>query len=350
MAREGATVRDIASVAGVSAASVSRALRDPQSVSGRTRQLVRVAMEHIEEARVAAQPGGVSTIGCLFVDSTSGPRFSGFDATIWGGLARVATRHGAEILLMNVDRRRQTETIREMIVRRGIRSLAIRCDENANDLLDEVAEAGVPTIAVACKHDHPGIGYVCVRSKETSRDAVNHLIHLGHRRIGFCRNIVLDQDHADREEGYLDALRQHGIETDPSLMITTPADADGGVTAINRLLALPGAPTAVYFADPIPTIGALRRLHEMGVRVPDDFSVIGFDDDNARRLGNPVYTSVCQDAPAMAETTAQLLCRMMLGAQMAQPPRIELDSFLEVNGTTGRVPDRGSPSAARGLT
>jgi DNA-binding LacI/PurR family transcriptional regulator len=338
LSREGATVRDIASIAGVSAASVSRALRDPESVSDRTRQLVRVALDQIEEARVSSRPNGVSTIGCLFVDATSGPRFSGFDATIWSGLARVAIRHGAEILLMNIDRRRPHESIRDMIVRRNIQALAIRCDEGARDFLEEVAHAGVPTIAVAYKHDHPRIGYVCVRSRETSRDAVNHLIHLGHRRIGFCRNIVLDQDHADREHGYLDALGQQDIEIDRSLMITTPADADGGVTAINRLLALPNPPTAVYFADPIPTIGALRRLHEVGRRVPDDFSVVGFDDDNARRLGNPVYTSVCQDAPAMAEMTAQLLCRMMLGAQMNAPPRIELDSYLEVNSTTGRVP------------
>lgn len=340
MARDGATVRDIASVAGVSAASVSRALRDPQSVSDRTRQLVRVALDQIEETRAVHRPQGVSTIGCLFVDSTSGPRFSGFDATIWSGLARVAMRNGAEILLMNADRRRPHESVREMIIRRGVQALAVRCDEGANELLDELAETGVPTIAVAYKHDHPKIGYVCVRSRETSRDAVSHLVHLGHRRIGFCRNIVLDKDHADREGGYRDALQLHGIEADESLNITAIADADGGVSAINRLLALPDPPTAVYFADPLPTIGALRRLQEMGMKVPEDFSVIGFDDDNARQLGNPVYSSVCQDAPGMAEMTAQMLCRMMLGAQMAQPPRIELDSHLEVNGTTGRVPTR----------
>jgi DNA-binding LacI/PurR family transcriptional regulator len=297
-----------------------------------------VALDHIEEARIISKPSGVSTIGCLFVDSTSGPRFSGFDATIWGGLARVAIRQGAEILLMNVDRRRQNESIRDMIARRGVQALAIRCDEGSNDLLNEVADAGVPTIAVAYKHNHPKIGYVCVRSRETSRDAVNHLIHLGHRRIGFCRNIIHDQDHADREDGYHDALRQQEIASDETLSITTPADADGGVTAINRLLALPDPPTAVYFADPLPTIGALRRLRELGLRVPEDFSVVGFDDDDGRQLGNPVYTAVCQDAPAMAEMTAQMLCRMMLGAQMTQTPRIELDSYLEVNGTTGRVP------------
>lgn len=338
MGRQGTTVRDIASIAGVSAASVSRALRNPQSVSDRTRSLVRDALDQIEDTRNGYTSPGVLTIGCLFVDSTSGPRFSGFDATIWGGLARVAIRHGAEVLLMNADQRSDRESIAEMIRRRGIKALAIRCDANSEALLDDIADAGIPTIAVAHKHEHPDIGYVCVSSRETSREAVEHLAQLGHTRIAFCRNIIDDQDHLDRADGYRDALSKQGIQYDPSIVITTPADADGGVTAINRLLALPTPPTAIYFADPLPTIGALRRLHELGIRVPDQMSVAGFDDDDARTLGCPVYTAVCQNAPALAEMTGQYLCRMMLGKGITEPPRVELDSYLEVNGTTGRVP------------
>ncbi|MFK7884122.1 MAG: LacI family DNA-binding transcriptional regulator [Phycisphaerales bacterium] len=341
MTKQGTTVRDIASVAGVSAASVSRALRNPESVSDRTRTLVRGALEQIEVSRSGIAPSVVSTIGCLFVDSTSGPRFHGFDATIWGGLARVAIRHGAEVLLMNVDQRNNHESVAEMIHRRGIKALAIRCDAGSDELLDDIANAGIPTIAVAHKHDHPKIGYVCVSSRESSRDAVDHLAKLGHKQIAFCRNIVDDQDHADRGAGYHDGLKLHGIEYDPSMVITTPANADGGVTAINRLLALPKPPTAIYFADPLPTIGALRRLHELGISVPDEISIAGFDDDDARTLGCPVYTAVCQSAPALAEMTGQLLCRMMHGNGISEPPRIELDSYLEVNATTGRAPTRG---------
>lgn len=340
MGRQSATVRDIASVAGVSAASVSRTLRDPLSVSERTRELVQGAMEQIEVARGGRSRRAVQTIGCLFVDATSGPRFSGFDATIWGGLARVAMRHGAEVLLMNVDQRRGGETVADLIAARGVHALAVRCDHESEPLFDEIARAGIPAIAVAHKHDHPGVGYVCVSSRESSRDGIEHLIQLGHRRIAFCRNVVPDQDHAERFTGYRDALSAHAIEPDASLEITATADADGGVSAINRLLALPEPPTAVYFADPTPTIGALRRLHELRISVPEQMSVIGFDDDNGRVLGSPVYTAVCQNAPALAEMTGQLLCRMMNRAGPSEPPRIELDSYLEVNATTGRAPPR----------
>jgi LacI family repressor for deo operon, udp, cdd, tsx, nupC, and nupG len=338
MARTNATVRDIASLAGVSAASVSRALRDPASVSSRTRERVRGALVKIERGGEAGTESALPAIGCLFADATSGPRFGGFDATIWGGVARAAMGHGTEVLLLNVDRRAPGESIAEMIRRRGVGALAVRVDPGASGVLDEIAEAGVPTLVVAHRHDHPKVGYIRVASRETSRDAVSHLVHLGHRRIAFCRNRVPDQDHANRAEGYRDALRAHGIEPDPALELTATADAEGGVTTVDRLLAMPDRPTAAYFADPLPTIGALRRLHEVGVRVPDAFSVVGFDDDNARVLGTPVYTAVCQDAPTLATTTGQLLCRMMRGAAAESPPRIDLESRFEINQTTGPAP------------
>lgn len=337
MGRQGTTVRDIASVAGVSAASVSRALRNPGSVSDRTRELVRGALVKIESGQGQGRDFSLPAIGCLFVDSTSGPRFSGFDATIWGGVARSAISHGTEVVLLNVDRRAPGETIAEMIRSRGVGALAVRLDAAAAGMLDEIADAGVPTLVVAHKHDHPGVGYIRIASRETSRDAVSHLVNLGHRRIAFCRNIVADQDHTNRAEGYRDALRAHGLDEDPALELAVPADADGGISAIDRLLALPDPATAVYFADPLPTIGALRRLHELGVRVPDAFSVVGFDDDNARVLGVPVYTAVCQDAPTMAAMTGQMLCRMMRSGASAAPPRIDLESYFEVNQSTGPV-------------
>ena len=340
MGRHQATVRDIASVAGVSPASVSRALRDPGSVSDRTRELVRGALVKIESGNSAGNDAGqtLGTIGCLFADSTSGPRFGGFDSTIWSGVARSAMSHGTEVLLLNVDRRAPGESVAEMIESRGVGALAVRVDSGAADLLDEIAKTGVPSLVVAHKHDHPEIGYIRVASRATSRDAVAHLINLGHERIAFCRNIVADQDHMNRGMGYRDALDAAGIDPDPSLEIAVPADAEGGITAIDRLLALPRPATAVYFADPIPTIGALRRLRELNKRVPDDFSVVGFDDDNARVLGSPVYTAVCQDAPTLGAMTGQMLCRMMRGWSGGPPPRIDLESYFEVNQTTGPAP------------
>ncbi|MEN0019265.1 MAG: LacI family DNA-binding transcriptional regulator [Planctomycetota bacterium] len=339
MARSKPTVRDIARVAGVSAASVSRAINAPDTVSGDIRDRVQRAIEQI---RIGGNGNGrtdVPAIGCLFADHTTGPRFTGFDATIWSGIARVAIDHGAEVHLLNIDRREPGETIRHMCDSRGIGALAVRVDTESDRLVEEIAASDVPAVLVAHTSPFDSLGSVIVRSREASRDAVAHLIALGHERIAFCRNLVPDQDHADRQAGYRDALAEHGLSPDESLELNIPADADGGVTAINRLLAMPKPPTAVYFADPLPTLGALRRLRELDIDVPTDFSVIGFDDDNARTLGSPIYSAVCQDAPRLARVAGQLLYRVMMNrGDGSAPPRVELDSYFEVNSTTAPPP------------
>lgn len=335
--RSPATVREIARVAGVSASSVSRALNDPERVSETTRERIRSAMDLLERGGPHPVMPTLDAIGCLFVDHTSGLRFSGFDATIWAGIARVAVDNGTEVQLLNMNRRGPKETIAEMCRSRGIGALAVRVDGRSLGVLDEVAESGVPSIVISHRHEDERLGYVCVRSRETSKDAVGYLISLGHRRIAFCTNLVPDQDHADRFDGYVDALAAHGIERRESYEITIPADADGGISAISRLRSLPEPPTAVYFADPVPTFGALRCLREMGIGVPEQMSVVGFDDDDLRTLSSQVFTSVCQDTPWMARVAGQALIRLM-SERDATPPRLELRSHLEINATTGAAP------------
>lgn len=331
-------MRDIASIAGVSAASVSRAMRDPKSVSQRTRVLVEQAMQQIKEDNTQSREVASTTIGCVFLDSTSNLEFTGYDATIWGGLARVAMQRGADLILINFDAMNTNGGLHKLVRKHNIGALAIRCDEASNDILREINDAGLPAITIAHKHEFPNIGYICVNSRESSRDAVEHLILLGHRRIAFSSNLIRDQDHEDRRNGYRDALAKHDIEADEALEIYTHSDPEGGVTAINRLLAVPNPPTAIYFADPVPTVTALRRLCELGIGVPKEMSIIGFDDDNMRHLGNPIYSSVCQDAKMLAEMAGQFLFRMIRSPNDAKPPRIELDSYIEINETTDTVP------------
>lgn len=339
MSQVRATVRDIARAAGVSPASVSRALNNPEQVSARTRDRIEGAVSRLQGK---SGDGEVDTmvIGLLFVDETCGPRFSGFDASLWAGISQSALTFGAEVLLLNMERRREGESVATICRRRGVSALAVRVDDSPERVLAQVADAGVPAVTIAYRHEHPAVGYVCAESRATSRQAIDHLVHLGHSRIAFCCNRVNDQDHEDRRLGFVDAVNEHGLDVDDSLMIGIPADAEGGVTAINRMLSMPRPPTAAYFADPLSTIGALRRLAELGVRVPAEFSVVGFDDDNARLLGSPVFTAVRQDVPELARLAGRLLCRMVLGGGREEPPRIRMQTYLEVNATTGPVPKR----------
>lgn len=331
------SVRDIARRADVSPASVSRAINDPSKVSRFMLQRIWAAIDGLE---ASAQPEAVGTpaIGCLFLDQTTGPRFAGYDATIWAGIARVAMDHNTEVHLLNPNLRRRGESLGAWCRRREIGGLAIRLDDQSVGALDELASLGIPATVIAHRHEREDFGYVCVRSRSVSREAVEFLISLGHTRIAFARNLVPTYDHGERHIGYVEALEQRGLERRPEYELSIPADVSGGMTAISRLLALRDPPTAVYFADPAPTVGALRALHDRGVRVPEQFSVIGFDDDELRSFASPPYTSVCQDAPDVARIAGQSLVRAMALGANAVPAKIEVDGYLEINHTTGPVP------------
>ncbi|MEO0515338.1 MAG: LacI family DNA-binding transcriptional regulator [Planctomycetota bacterium] len=333
-----ATVRDIAARAGVSPASVSRALRDPNKVRPKTRIQVERALDELEAGAIHTELKRATTIGCVFFNAAAGLRYSGYDSTIWAGIARAATTHGADVTLVNCENTPPGISVTDVIRSKAIDALVVRVDAESKQVLGELAKLAVPVLVVARAHDLDTLGYVHVKSREASRDAVRHLIELGHSRIAFCRNFVADSDHKDRHNGYIDALQDHDLPRRPGYEITTAADAEGGAAAISRLMSLREPPTAVFFADPLPTVGAIRRCHEIGLHVPKDISIVGVDDENFRRSSHPVYTAVCQDAPAMAERAGRVLLDHVRHNPSGPPPRLTLDGYFEVNASTGPAP------------
>lgn len=346
------SVRGIAEALGVSPATVSRSLRNSPEVSQALRQRV------LAEARrlgYAPPRRGVRTgrIGIMFFNETSGPKYSGYDAVIWGGAARGATALKFDVCLLNPLDLKVGEGFKGFALRKGVEGLAVRVDQDTRRVCTEIAADGVPHVVIADRFDDEQVSYACCNSSRASRAAVEHLLNLGHRRIAVCHNSVLDTDHRDRLDAYKAALADVGLEIDPDLVLAVNAEIGGGAV-FNRLMSLPQPPTAIFFADPMLTVGALRRALEVGVRVPDELSVIGVDDENVRKWTHPVFTAVCQDAAELGQQAARWLCRR-LSEQPVQklpsaPLRLETEAFLEINQTTApppRIPVRVTPTGQR---
>lgn len=144
------------------------------------------------------------------------------------------------------------------------------------------------------------------------------------------------------------------MDVDPNLIIAISAEVGGGAAALNRLLSMPEPPTAIFFTDPALTVGALRRALEVGIRVPDELSIVGVDDERLRKMTHPVYTAVCQNAAELGQQAGRWLCRQ-LGQSTGRDRkstslRLEIEGFLEINQTTGRppaVPVRVTPTGQR---
>ena len=348
-----ASVRGIAESLGVSPATVSRSLNTSPDVSNAVREKVIAEARRIGYAlpRRALRTG---RIGIIFFNETSGPKFSGYDAVIWGGVTRAAVALKYDVCVIDPLDRRPGEGFAAFAMRKGVEGLVVRVDEETRLVCSAIAADGVPHIVIADRFDDEQVSYVCCNSARPSRAAIEHLLNLGHRRIAVCHNTVLDTDHRDRIEAYGAALADAALEVDPDLIIAINAEIGGGGAAFNRLMSLPQPPTAIFFADPALTIGALRRALEVGVRVPDELSIVGVDDERLRKMTHPVYTAVCQNAAELGQQAGRWLCRQLAespnGERATGPLRLEIEAFLEINQTTApppAVPVRVTPTGQR---
>ena len=331
------SVRKIAKQMRVSVATVSRALNNHPEIATETRERVLKAANEI--GYFGAVGKRVTTnVGLVY---TSDMRFSEFDATLLAGILRGVGEQRFDVAIINLERDKSDgETFTQFFMRKGLRGVILRTLARSRHICQAIADEGFPSIVVAERFESPNVNYVCYDSRVDSRRAVEHLISLGHRRVALSVHIVPDRDHDARRAGYVDALAGAGLELDPELVVSVVADMDGGKSAINRLMSLPSPPTAVYFTDPLACVGAIAQAHSLGIHIPDDLSIVGFDDGDIRFRTWPVFTAVCQDAAQLGFEAALSLTRKLTGIINGDAVQREMNTFFEVHETTGLPPAR----------
>jgi DNA-binding LacI/PurR family transcriptional regulator len=264
--------------------------------------------------------------------------FSEFDGLLIGGMLRGVGEQRFDLTIVNLERdKTEGETYTQFFMRKGLRGAILRTDMHSRSICEMIGRENFPSIVVADRFEAPLVNFICTNSRSDSRRAVEHLIHLGHTRIAFVMNHIPDHDHDDRLHGYREALEASKIEIDPELTIKIGADLSGGKASLSRLLSLPHPPTAIYYADPLACVGAVSRAHELRVRIPEDLSIVGFDDGDIRFRVSPQLTAVCQNAQQLGFEAALWLTRTLSGKEKS-PLRKELSTFFEVHGTTGQPP------------
>jgi DNA-binding LacI/PurR family transcriptional regulator len=345
------TVREIASKVGVSPSTVSRALRGSSRISEEVRgRILREARRlGYDRGRSTVHPATV-TLGVAFLNKYAWPQFIGYDSLILAGVMRGAREARANVMYIDLQQRIHGESYRSFLASRGIHGLLLRVDDETHRIASDIAAEGIDVAVIADRYDESNVNFACCCSRNAAQDIVQHLIGLGHRRIGFCRNNVLDRDHRDRLDGYRAALEQAEIEYDEQLHISRPADVAGGAAALNAFLSHAAPPTAIFFTDPLMTVGGLRRAAELGVRVPDELSIVGVDDgDDTRQMTYPIYTAVCQRSSDLGVQAARWLARSCGGDQRGEEPfRLVLEAYLEVNQSTAPPPPQPVRVTSRG--
>lgn len=338
------SVRKIAKQAGVSITTVSRALNNDASVSPTTREKI---------LSIANRTGYVASVGRR-VTTNIGFAYTGeqtishpYDAAVLEGVASGVDEKRFDVMIIDIQRdKRADETFTQFFMRKGVRGVVIRTMARGRDMCREIAAEGFPHIVISERFDDdPAVCCIDCKSKPDSFRAVEYLISLGHKRIAFGVHNVPDRDHNDRLEGYREAMTKYGLSVREDYIFRQPYTLPGGATAMRLMMSMAERPTAIYFADPMLGVGAVKTAHEIGIRIPGDISIIGFDDTDSRFAVHPTLTAVCQDARALGAQASRTLIRRLADSN-TEPVQAALSTFFEVNQSAGPPPDdsRASPN------
>lgn len=303
-----ATLRQIAREAGVSVATVSRALRQPQTVSPETRNRILELMtqhHYVPDARAAALSSRRTGLVGLLVPTLSNSIYAAFAEAVQNRLQAA----GRSLLIANTnyDEQLEGQIVRTLVESRveGVIFTGYRRDAAIYQLLRHYRIPFVVTWSVSRSPDVPAISF---DNRDAARAATSTLLALGHRRIGLICGVSKLNDRAQqRIEGYREALTEGRVRFDPDLVCERPFDAAEGAAAADLLMRSPSPPTALFCANDIQALGALFACQRLGLSVPSQVSILGFDDLPIVRVASPPLTTVHVPAQEMGEAVADAL-------------------------------------------
>jgi LacI family transcriptional regulator len=319
LARRKFTSKDVAELAGVSRTTVSFVLNEVPDVkiSPETRRRVLRAARELEYYPTAAArslaSGKTQRIGMILGEGEDRLSADAFWPGFLAGVTAAVRQRGYRLLLQMAEDVTSHEAYVSLIREKQVDGLILSGPRNDDPLLPELAEENFPLVL----HGYlPDVPFPCVDvdNAASAKEATDHLIALGHRRIGFISNAPLWYAGAnDRLLGYREALANHGLDYDPSYMRTGNFLPETGYRAMESLLALPTRPSAVFAAGDVIAMGALSAIHAAGLRVPEDVALVGFDDLFVAAYARPPLTTVRVPTYGLGWTAAEILVATIEG-------------------------------------
>ncbi len=337
---------DVARAAGVSRGTVSYVVNGITggnvSISEETRARVWRAVEELgyvpDAGARALRSGATHTIGLIIPDLRN-PHF-------WEnaeGVEQAARSAGYRILLssMDLNARHGEEVFLDLMGRRidaiilsgSLVDQSIKVQQGVSRSL----KRGMCIVEIHDRLPHNGVDGVVSDYGAVASEAMAHLLELGHRRIGLIYGVADAVLAQDRLLPYREALAQAGVDVDPALIIECGPTLEDGYAAARRLLALPHRPTAIFAINDLLALAALRAAGDCNLRVPDDFSLVGFDDILEARFLVPRLTTASKDAVRLGREAVQLVLRRL---QEPSLPRqiVHVPALFIVRDSTAPVP------------
>ncbi len=329
------TITDVARVAGVSVATVSRALRGLDRVNPETRARVRRVAAELEY--VASPTAASLASGRTRVVGVVAPFLTRwFFATVISGIEKTLREHGHHVLLFDLEDEsydRRMRLTQSMLLKRvdGIIVLNIPMDDDERALLGRLA---LPVVTVGNRVG--AYPRVCIDDRAAMDMAVSHVLSLGHTRIGYVGAVPTQSAHLqtpqDRRAAFSAALRRHGVPLNPSWVVESDWSADGARRDARALLSGPDRPTAVVAASDEMAFGVIATARDLGLSVPGDVSVTGIDDHELAGILD--LTTVRQPVDAQGRRAGAILMARLVDGTEPERGDIFLPVELIVRGST----------------
>jgi len=327
------TILDVAKLAGVSTATVSRVINSPEAVRPETREKVTSAMKVCNYKYNALARGFATkrsnTIGLIvptinnqvFAESTRGAQDYADLNEIQVLLGNTYYRHGQEERLIKTFREKQVDGL--IITTTNLRSAVLKT----------LVSEGVPFVLLYSTLKSGPMTAIGIDNYRGGYQATEHLVKLGHRRIAMVAGKFSISDRSfHRWHGYRQCLNNNNIPYDRELLIQTEYSLAGGRNSVKSLLSLQKPPTAFFCSNDYLAIGVMKGARELGFTLPDDLSIVGFDDIRIASYMIPELTTIRQPCYEMGKLGAELLLQRI--GQKVKPVQMMLESSLVVRGST----------------
>jgi DNA-binding LacI/PurR family transcriptional regulator len=332
-------ITEVARYARVSTATVSRTINRTGTVRPDTAEkvwrVVRKLGYHPDTNARALVSGRSHQLG-LIISDIANPFFP----ELVKSFEEIALRNGFEVLVANTgyDTERMSHSVRRMLERK-VDGVAVITSEMKKELIAQMERRRLPMVFLDTGRVRDHISNIKVHYGTGIREAMEHLVHLGHERIGFISGPLDLRSALTRRSSFLQLLKRYGLLHDDALIETGNHKIDGGESAMRRLLTRPNRPTAVLASNDLTAIGALRAIYSAKLRVPEDISVIGFDDIDFSQFTQPPLTTIRLSRTKLAEKAFDALSTV-INSESKKGHMYELETHLIVRNSTGPNPER----------
>ncbi|MFB9759857.1 LacI family DNA-binding transcriptional regulator [Ectobacillus funiculus] len=327
------TIYDVAEKAGVSISTVSKVLNNTGSIAEKTRQKVRETMRELnyQPSVVASVKKRIQTIG-LLIPSIANP----FMAEVARSIEDHVKKFGFSLLVCSTDNHLDNELEYISILKQKyVDGIILATGLNDYRAIKELINAEIPVALLSRDIPSLAVDTVLVDDFLGGYEAVQYLISLGHRKIAMITENINWSVVRARVQGYRQALEEAGLEYDENLVLLDNTTLDAGKQATRKLLDLPEPPTAIFASTEFLAIGAVKSARELGIHVPKDLSIVGFDDTILATVCDPPLTTIAQPIQEMGKKVVELLVEEIEGPKETKQ-RIVLSPKLVVRESTSR--------------